>query len=725
MFTKDFMMEDQVVEGGGRRLRVRLPSNCAVMDYQVDMIQNNRIDGLMPFKVITSDGKPCFFYDTDGLEPLPEYVAAHGLDLRSCVEVLLGVASTAGSLDRYLLSEVCLLIEYERVYIDADSKAARLVYLPVDQLEAGRGRFIAFALDIIGKTRVERSTEKLFCRKIVDELKKSGFRYDAFCNFLMDLLCFSDEQPDAGFGAQAGGGAGFAYPQAAAAGIAGMAGMAPAPATGSQNSPALKNGRNSAPWAAAQLRRDPRAKAAALGGKAKNPAEAAISPEQEPDARGGMRLPLLAAGGIAVAYFAALSFLPADGGDAIKSAALLAAVGAELFVLTRFMPKGAVRVLDACAQSDAGRPAKGSPGGSGKREEARDAKTAGGKKKRDGGKAASKGGSFARAVRDAADLRGRAAERGGAVAPQCEGAGADLWAQSVSDAMQEKPDGPPDQAAAEPAIAEPATAEHTASAPATAEPATAEPVTVEPPTAEPTTAAPAAAESVIAEPPAAEPVTAAPAAAESVIAEHTATAEPATVEPVIEEPVTAEPTTAEPATVEPVIEEPVTAEPATAEPAAAEPASVGLEMPGTVGEALPREPQAQPCIPAEMPMPPLEPQRFSASAEETQVLASRMPIEATLYVRGETRECGVVLKGKPFVIGRLKDRSDLVFDNRAVGKVHAMIEREGDAWLLTDLDSRNGTYVNNIRLEPRAAKPLRNYDLVTVANVDMVFMLAT
>lgn len=55
------------------------------------------------------------------------------------------------------------------------------------------------------------------------------------------------------------------------------------------------------------------------------------------------------------------------------------------------------------------------------------------------------------------------------------------------------------------------------------------------------------------------------------------------------------------------------------------------------------------------------------------------------------------------VIGRV-DSCDLMLNVSSVSSHHAIIRWDGTRWLLADLGSRNGTYVNGHRLEPRSEK---------------------
>lgn len=77
-----------------------------------------------------------------------------------------------------------------------------------------------------------------------------------------------------------------------------------------------------------------------------------------------------------------------------------------------------------------------------------------------------------------------------------------------------------------------------------------------------------------------------------------------------------------------------------------------------------------------------------------------------------------------FVIGRLKDQVDYAAENIAVGKVHAVILQKDDKYFIKDLNSRNGTFVNNVRIESNKEFNIKNNDRITLANRDYIFTVA-
>jgi pSer/pThr/pTyr-binding forkhead associated (FHA) protein len=70
---------------------------------------------------------------------------------------------------------------------------------------------------------------------------------------------------------------------------------------------------------------------------------------------------------------------------------------------------------------------------------------------------------------------------------------------------------------------------------------------------------------------------------------------------------------------------------------------------------------------------------------------------------------------RPMSIGRGGD-NDLVLPEQGVSRHHARFEQGPQGWLLTDLGSTNGTYVNDRRLPGHEAHLLRPGDRVTIGS---------
>src|SRR5687768_10345668 len=75
---------------------------------------------------------------------------------------------------------------------------------------------------------------------------------------------------------------------------------------------------------------------------------------------------------------------------------------------------------------------------------------------------------------------------------------------------------------------------------------------------------------------------------------------------------------------------------------------------------------------------------------------------------------------KAVTIGRGLD-CDIWLDDPILSRRHCQLEPalEGDGWAIIDLDSRNGTYVNAIRVMAR--RPLNHKDVITIGKTHLIF----
>ena len=76
--------------------------------------------------------------------------------------------------------------------------------------------------------------------------------------------------------------------------------------------------------------------------------------------------------------------------------------------------------------------------------------------------------------------------------------------------------------------------------------------------------------------------------------------------------------------------------------------------------------------------------------------------------------------GKSLTIGR-KAENDVVIDSLAVSGHHAKIDLVGESYYLTDLQSTNGSFVNEIKI---SSHPLAHGDIISIGKHTLVFAYA-
>ena len=72
-----------------------------------------------------------------------------------------------------------------------------------------------------------------------------------------------------------------------------------------------------------------------------------------------------------------------------------------------------------------------------------------------------------------------------------------------------------------------------------------------------------------------------------------------------------------------------------------------------------------------------------------------------------------------FIIGKKKELVDGVISfNKMISRSHCKISRRGSQYMVTDLQSANGTYVNKVRLQPNQPCQIKNGDVIRMADSD-------
>lgn len=77
--------------------------------------------------------------------------------------------------------------------------------------------------------------------------------------------------------------------------------------------------------------------------------------------------------------------------------------------------------------------------------------------------------------------------------------------------------------------------------------------------------------------------------------------------------------------------------------------------------------------------------------------ANRTPPGQLVVHRADSRPQVVPLNGAPVVFGRSGDATVQLADPYTSER-HARVHHDGDAWLVTDLGSTNGTFVNQVKI---------------------------
>lgn len=106
----------------------------------------------------------------------------------------------------------------------------------------------------------------------------------------------------------------------------------------------------------------------------------------------------------------------------------------------------------------------------------------------------------------------------------------------------------------------------------------------------------------------------------------------------------------------------------------------------------------------------------------TTLLSAEMAKEGTARLEPlEAGEALIQIPYVPFTIGKHQGLSDACIDKATVSRLHARIDRKEGVYILTDLNSTNGTSVNGYQLQANETVSLGNGDSVYLADVGFKF----
>lgn len=104
---------------------------------------------------------------------------------------------------------------------------------------------------------------------------------------------------------------------------------------------------------------------------------------------------------------------------------------------------------------------------------------------------------------------------------------------------------------------------------------------------------------------------------------------------------------------------------------------------------------------------------------ETCILSADLTKGIILYGIGQVTD-PLIITGESFLIGKKRDVVDGYVNHPTISRIHARIERREQEYYLVDLNSTNGTYLNQRLLEMNETVPLKVGDSVRFADVEYI-----
>ncbi len=107
---------------------------------------------------------------------------------------------------------------------------------------------------------------------------------------------------------------------------------------------------------------------------------------------------------------------------------------------------------------------------------------------------------------------------------------------------------------------------------------------------------------------------------------------------------------------------------------------------------------------------------------ETMVMGvANMTAERRLRSLSKSGKGYISLNRLPCILGKMEECADVVLNDPSVSRIHARIYEEEGELYLQDLNSRNGSYLNNLILESNETVQLKVGDEITFGNLRYVY----
>jgi hypothetical protein len=181
--------------GKCRRLVLSADANEKVYNYQIDMINSNVMKSINGFQMTRKDGRIYFSYDITSKISLSQFLNKKQLKRNEFLKILVSITNIICCCNSCLLSEKCLLLDEEIIFINFENMEISMIYIPVDlgqdltrELKDMVSRLIMSAV------RIKDSSCDNFIQRILEKTIDNTFNIPEFNKFLSDLSGMKSEE---------------------------------------------------------------------------------------------------------------------------------------------------------------------------------------------------------------------------------------------------------------------------------------------------------------------------------------------------------------------------------------------------------------------------------------------------------------------------------------------------------------------------------------------------
>ena len=144
-----------------------------LINYQVEMISNNQIRGLLKVDYTRINGKVCLQYDVTSLVPLRKLFERRKINRDDFIFIIKQIVDLIDNLEQYLLDSGGIVFDSQLVFADPQDLKLGFTYLPTMKMSYGLKGLKAFLLKlVVNDINFADEPSDNYVRKLIEALGK-------------------------------------------------------------------------------------------------------------------------------------------------------------------------------------------------------------------------------------------------------------------------------------------------------------------------------------------------------------------------------------------------------------------------------------------------------------------------------------------------------------------------------------------------------------------------
>lgn len=187
-------MKSYILEEENRKYLVYEPDNDDTLDkVAMGMLENNEIDGLIPFTINGIDDKIIVRYDVTGLSQFSEMLG-DCLKKEKILDVLEQILDVYSEVEKYLIESESIILDYEKIFYKKENGKLFFIVSPVADKNTGNPELKVFLKNYICQVRFDSTENCDYIGKMLGYLNSSSVFSETDFKYILDSQFESKHQ---------------------------------------------------------------------------------------------------------------------------------------------------------------------------------------------------------------------------------------------------------------------------------------------------------------------------------------------------------------------------------------------------------------------------------------------------------------------------------------------------------------------------------------------------